>query len=62
VGSDELDRLCQERGFRANAIKEGRRLAGVKSDRVGFGPEARYMVSIPEKPRDDDSQGDPDAL
>jgi hypothetical protein len=50
--SGELDAQLRERGYTLNAIREGRRQAGVKVNRVGFGPEARYMVSLPAEDAD----------
>jgi hypothetical protein len=49
--SEELDRLCRERGFSANAIRDGRKAAKVKSKRVGFG--AKCMVSLAEGDKTD---------
>jgi hypothetical protein len=48
--SGELDRLLRERGFAPNAIRDGRRKAGVTAIRESFGPGAKYLVFPPEKP------------
>jgi hypothetical protein len=36
-------------GFTDNAIRAGRRAAGVKATRVGFGPDGEWMASLPGK-------------
>jgi hypothetical protein len=41
-----LEKQCAARGFGEQAIKAGRRLAGVKATRVGFGPDAKYMAAL----------------
>jgi hypothetical protein len=46
--SGELDRQLKERGYSGNAIRDGRRLAKVKANRVGYGAEGKWMVSIPQ--------------
>jgi hypothetical protein len=37
IESSELDRKCETRGFSKNAIREGRRKAGVTTSHDGFG-------------------------
>jgi hypothetical protein len=43
---EDLDESCKRFGFSANAIRDGKRLAGVKLVREGFGPGAVYMVTL----------------
>jgi hypothetical protein len=49
--SDELDHRLEASGFTPNAVRYGRHLAKLVVDRVGFGPGAKYMVSLaPQSP------------
>jgi hypothetical protein len=57
--SDDLDLQCKKRGFTDNAMREGRRLARVKVDRLGFGPGAKYMVTLADAPASQDTQAAP---
>jgi hypothetical protein len=48
IESTDLDEQLAERGFSANSIRQGRRLAGVRCSRMGFG--ANYLVALDEAP------------
>jgi hypothetical protein len=41
MDSEELDRHCKELGYSGRAIKDGRRAAGVKASRVGYGDQGK---------------------
>jgi hypothetical protein len=45
--SEDLDGYLQAHGFSPNAIKDGRRAAGVMVEKVGYGEEGAWMVFIP---------------
>jgi hypothetical protein len=46
MDAKELDAELGARGFSQNAIRDGKRLAKVKPEREGFGPNARYWLTL----------------
>jgi hypothetical protein len=46
MDSEELDRHCKELGYSGRAIKDGRRAAGVKASRVGYGDQGKWVLSL----------------
>jgi hypothetical protein len=52
--TEELDKRMKTHRHSANAIKHGRKEAGVKTYREGFGKDGKWMVHIPQEQDDDD--------
>jgi hypothetical protein len=46
----------RNKGYGENAIKSGRKRAGVKAYLDGFGKDGVWMVHIPEAIKDDESE------
>jgi hypothetical protein len=51
-----LEAALAKNGFAEKAIKAGRRIAGVRVSRVGYGAEGRWMASLPAEPADSDEE------
>jgi hypothetical protein len=58
----DLEDYITQQGFTQFAVRNDKRLAGVKVKRVGFGPEADHMASLPQEeeegPAESDDLGD----
>jgi hypothetical protein len=48
----EMEEYLKAQGFTASAIREGRKIAGVKAEKPGFGKDAAWMASIPKAKED----------
>ncbi len=58
--SSALDGELAKRGYSERAAKAGRKLAGVRVRRVGFGPAGRWMAALPcEADADDAADANP---
>jgi hypothetical protein len=57
--SEDMDSWLRQHGHTINAIKGGRRLAGVKAEKVGFGKDSKWMVELPKAQTNDDEDKDP---
>jgi hypothetical protein len=57
--SEGMNAWLQQHGYTAWAIKAGRRLAGVKVDRFGFGPGSKCMAELSNSEDANDQDDDP---
>jgi phage/plasmid primase-like uncharacterized protein len=57
--TEGMDAWLKQHGYTEYAIKAGRRLAGVKVQRVGYGAEGKWMAELSESERAGEQDEDP---